>query len=151
MFFDLDAVDGEWFPFFSSSINLVTGDIIYDDPVPDARVRVRPMAPLIEERLSGRKKNVEHVVNPKTRALERISYYPELSPEEERKERDDIWDYVITGIEGFKDKTGKTIDCTRENKLKLMRIPVFERFISRCFQIMANAGVSEAEELEKNS
>ena len=150
MFFDLEATEGDWFPFFGSHIDLVTGDIQYDEPVADARVRVRPMAPFIEERLSQRKKSVEHVVNPKTRALERISFYPDMSPAEEKKERDDVWDYVITDLETFKDKAGKIIECTRENKLKLMRVPVFERFISRVFEILANSGVSESEELEKN-
>lgn len=150
MLFDLEATEGEWFPFFKSTIDLVTGNIIYEDPVNDARVRLRPMAPFLEERLNNRVKSVEHVLNPKTRSMERISYYPELSPEQEQKERDDVWDYVITGLDGFKDRSGKEIECTRENKIKLMKVPIFERFISRCFQIMANSGISESEELVKN-
>ena len=152
MFFDLEATEGEWFPFIGSHIDLVTGDIQYDEPVPEVRARVRPMAPFLEERLAQRKKCVEHVMNPKTRQMERISYYPDIPPEQEKEERDDVWDYVITGLEGFKDKkTGKEIECTRENKLKLMKIPVFERFIARCFELLANTGIDESKALEKNS
>lgn len=151
MFLDLDSLQGEWFPFFGSHIDLATGEIVYDDPVADARVQIRSMAPFIEERMAKRKKTVEHVLNPKTRTMERIAYYPDMTPGEERDERDDVWDYVITGIEGFKDsKTGKVIDCTRENKLKLMKVPVFDRFVARCFQILGNSGIKEQEELEKN-
>ena len=42
------------------------------------------------------------------------------------------------------------IDCTRENKLKLMRVPVFDRFIARCLEMLANSGVKEKEDEQKN-
>ena len=151
MIFDIEATEGEWFPYFGSKIDLITGNIEYEDPEGDARVKVRPMTTFIEERLSQRKKAVEHVINPKTRQMERITYYPDLSSEQERKDRDDVWDFVITNLKGFKDKSGKDIKCTRENKIKLMRVPVFERFIARCFEILANTGVNEDKVLEKNS
>ena len=152
MFIDLDSSQGERFQFFTSTISPNTGDIIYDDPKGDAYVTLRSMQPFFEERLAKRKKSVEHVLNPKSRSMERVSYYPELSPEEELAEKAEAWEYAIINFEGFKDsKTGKEIPCTKENKILLMRNPVFDRFVARCFQIMASSGIKDKEEKEKNS
>jgi hypothetical protein len=85
-------------------------------------------------------------MNPKTRQMERITYYAELSIEEAKAERDDAYDFAITGIEGFKDaKTGQIITCTRANKLALMKVPVFDRFFAKCQQVLASSGVKEQE------
>ncbi len=150
MIIDIDKkAEGEWFTFFGSHFE--NGKIVYDDPKPDAgRVRIRSMAPLLEERQANRKKKYEHVFNPETRAMERLGYYEDLTHEEAKKERDDLMDYVITGLENFYDKANKEITCTRENKLKLMEIPVFDRFVARCLQILAEAGVKAGEAEEKN-
>jgi hypothetical protein len=151
MFVDLDNLQGEWFSFFGSHIDPSTGETIFEEPVSDARVQIRSMIPFVEERMAKRKKSVEHVYNPKTRAMERISYYPELSLDESKTERDDAWDYIITAIENFKDsKTNELILCTRENKLKLMKVPVFDRFVARCLQILTSSGVKMKEEEIKN-
>jgi hypothetical protein len=152
MFLDLDASSGEWFNFFSSHIDPVTGEPVYEEPVKDARVQIRSIAPFIEERMAKRKKSFEHIYNPKTRSMERMSFFPDLSPEEQKAERDDLWDYAIVALENFKDsKTGKVIACTRENKLALMKLPVFDRFVARCQQLISSAGVKEKEETVKNS
>jgi len=152
MFLDLDASSGEWFNFFSSHIDPVTGEPVYEEPVKDARVQIRSIAPFIEERMAKRKKAIEHVYNPKTRSMERMGFFPDLSPEEQKAERDDLWDYAIVALENFKDaKTGKVITCTRENKLALMKLPVFDRFVARCQQLISSAGVKEKEESVKNS
>lgn len=152
MFIDLDSTQGERFQFFTSTISPDTGNIVYDDPAGDAYVTLRSMQPFFEERLAKRKKGVEHVLNPKTRSMDRVTYHVELGPDEEKAEREDAWDYAIINIEGFRDsKTGRGISCTKENKIKLMKIPVFDRFIARCFQIMASSGIKDKEEKEKNS
>ena len=152
MFFDLDEQQGEWFYFFTSKIDPNTGEVVYDEPVKDARVQLRSLQPFFEKRLATRKKAVEHVINPKTKQMERISYISERSFEDTLKERDDTWDYAITGLEGFKDaKTKEPLVCDRETKTKLMKNPVFDRFIGRCLQLMANTGVAEKEEETKNS
>jgi hypothetical protein len=151
MYFELDVTQGEWFPFFGSHFDPITGDVVYEDAVSDAKVQIRPMTPYFEERIAKRKREVEHIYNPKTRAMERITFFKELSIDETKAERDEAWDYAITGIEGFKDsKTGKEITCTRENKLALMKNPVFDRFVARCQQMIASSGVKEAQDLEKN-
>jgi hypothetical protein len=149
MIFDLEQEEGERVQFFTSSVDPSTGKITYDDPVDDAWVELRPMQPFFEERIAKRKKITEWVHDPKTRQLTRQTYYPELSVDEAKKERDDAWDYAITGFGNFKDKTGAIIECTRENKLKMIKNPVFIRFCERCFEVMANSGVSKEVE-EKN-
>ena len=152
MFFDLDSSQGEWFQFFGSRIDENTGEVIYEPPASDARVKIRSIIPFIEERISKRKKNVEHVYNPKTRSMERVAYYPELTIEEQILERDDTWDYAIMELDNFRDsKTGILIPCDRENKIKLMKLPIFDRFVARCLQLIANSGVKEVEDAEKNS
>ena len=149
MLFSLEVFEGEWFPFQNSHIDALTGDPVFDDPVTDAKVQVRSMTPFFEERIAKRKRQTEHVMNPKTRQMERISFYAELSVDEAKAERDDAFDFAITGIEGFKDaKTGKMIDCTRDNKLALMKVPVFDRFFARCQQLLSSSGVKE--QVEKN-
>jgi len=151
MLINLETNEGEWFPFQNSTISPSTGEPVFDDPVSDARVQIRSMTPFFEERIAKRKRQTEHVMNPKTRQMERITYYAELSIEEAKAERDDAYDFAITGIEGFKDaKTGQIITCTRANKLALMKVPVFDRFFAKCQQVLANSGVKEKEEIEKN-
>ena len=147
MLFDLDESQGEWFYFFNSRLDPITGEAIYDDPVTDARVRVRSIAPFFEERMAKRKREAQFVLNPQTRSMERVTYIKELTPDEANKQLDDAWDYAITDFEGFKDaKTKKELKCDRETKLKLMKNPVFDRFVARCFQVLASSGIKETEE-----
>jgi hypothetical protein len=151
MLLDLEAQEqGEWFQFFSSHIDEASGEVVYEEPSKDARVKIRSMVPFVEEQMAGRKKQYEHVMNPKTRSMERIAYYLDLTPEENKKDKEDIWDYVVQDLEGFVDKkTGKEIACTKANKIKLMKLPVFDRFVARCLQMLSSAGIEEQE--TKNS
>ena len=152
MVFDLEQQnEGEWFPFFESHID-DKGEIVYDDPKPDSgRVRIRSMAPIIEKQIEGRKRNYQFALNPQSRAMERVGYFEELPLDQAKKDRDDVWDYVITDFEGLFDAKGKEIECTRENKLKLIAIPMFDRFISKCLRMLSDSGVKVKEEQEKNS
>lgn len=150
-FFTLDDTAGEWFTFFSSRID-GQGEVKYLDPLPDAgRVCVRSIVPLIEQQQTKRKRRAEFVPNPKTRQMERVAFFDDPSPEQAKTEREDIWDYAITGFENILDADGNPIPCTRENKLKLMSLPVFDRFIARCLQILSESGVRSAEEQAKNA
>lgn len=151
MLFDLEAAQGERFQFFGSHLDSNTGETIYETPSGDAWVQVRSLTPFWEDRLAKRKKVVEHVYNPKTRSMERITYYDDLTSSELKSERDDAFDYAITDLGNFKDaKTGEEIACTRENKIKLMKVPVFDRFVARCQQLLAASGVKDKEDAEKN-
>lgn len=150
--FDFDCIgEGEWFPYQDSHFDQESGELIFEEPSSAARVRIRSIKTILQERFNKRKKVAEHVYNPNTKAMERISYYKDQSPEEVKKDRDDTWDYAITGLEGFKNKkTGEVIECTRENKLKLMTLPAFDRFVGRCLNILEGAEVKRKEEVEKN-
>lgn len=39
MDFNLDSTEGEWFQFFGSHIDLITGEVVFDDPfsMPESR------------------------------------------------------------------------------------------------------------------
>ena len=151
MLLDIEKTnEGEWFPFFTSSVSN-TGEVVYDDPTGDAKVLVRSIAPIIEERLALRKKKYENVLNPVARTMERISYYEEQTVEQLKKEREDVWDYAIMDFKNFTDKNGKIIECNRENKLKMMALPVFDRFIARCLFLINSEGARSKEAELKNS
>lgn len=152
MFFDLNkAAEGDWFPFFESEVDMKTGEISYFDPKPDAgKFCIRSMSPFYEERRKSLKKNHQMVLNPTTRQMERVSYYPDMTAEEEAKESEDAWDYAITDWEGIYSAPNVEIPCNRENKLKMIRIPMFMRFVTRVFQILDNEAVKLKESQEKN-
>ena len=143
---------GDWFSYFDSRVYPSIGETIYDLPKKGAaEFRIRSMAPFFDERRKGRKKEFKMVVNPSTRQMERVGYYPGLPPDEEAKENDDAWDYAITGMKNAFSAPGVKIECTRENKLALIAIPIFSRFLWRVFEIISNTGVKTQEEAEKNS
>jgi len=151
MFIDIEQTEGERFQFFTSTVNPETGDVVYGDPVPDAWVELRSTRPFFEKLNKNRAKKVEHVLNPKTRQMERITYFPEQTVAEQLAELDDAYDYAIVNFSGFADKkTGDEISMTRENKLKMMKVPVFDRFVAKCFKLLDAATVSAAKDEEKN-
>lgn len=138
MAFDLDKInDGEWFPYFESKIK-EDGNIEYMEPKGTGSVCIRQLdietLEKIREATSTRK--VEYVHNPKTRAMDRVPYY-EQNTDQKKQERLMMWDYAILDWEGeeFMSK-GEKIPVTPENKLKLMCVPVFSRFVSHCLEII---------------
>lgn len=153
--FDLESGSkGDWFPFQGSKINGTDekGEpkIEYLEQEKDAgRVKIRLADSEQMERIHAqtRKKIYEYVHNPKTRSMERVSSI-EQTPEQEKKERELIWDYAIEDWEGILDTKGQPIPCTPENKMKLMNVPIFARFISRCLQLLSEK--TDKAELEKN-
>jgi hypothetical protein len=153
MRFDLSSeAQGEWFKFFKSVLK-ENGETEYFPPEEDAgKVCIRNCTPEIIEKIHAetRKKVSELALNPKTRSMERVIYYDQ-TPEQEKKEREMIWDFVIQGWEGILDKEGKDIPCTVENKMKLMtRSPQFARFVGRCLQIVTGADAESEEAVGKN-
>jgi len=152
MFINLDATQGEWFEFFSSTVNPDTGIIEYGKPVKGARAEIRSITPFYEELMAAKKPSIERVINSKTHKMDRIEFYPAQTVEEIKAERGDAWDYAIVNFEGFKDKAAqKVLECTRENKIAMMKNPVFDRFVARCLQILGESGVQEKETKAKNS
>lgn len=152
--FKAEPQDGTWFPFFTSSVDPATGETKYDDPLPGAaEFRIRSLKPFHEERLSQRKRERDMVFNPKSRSMEKVTSFKEQTIEEIRKDRDDAIDYAITGIRNaFWDEAGKQpINNSREDKLKLRSISVFDRFLASVWQIIEEQEVAEVKAQEKNS
>lgn len=135
MFIDLLTNEGEWFPFRMSEIDPNNGDIVWSDPIEGNEVKIRSMKPFFEERISKREKVTIWKVHPKSRAYEPHITFKELSVEEVKAERNDAYDFAITGLKGFKNKTTREpYPCTREVKLGLMELDFFDRFFADCQQ-----------------
>lgn len=150
-YFNEKDEQGDWFAFFESTVDSESLEITYKEPLENAaEFRVRSMVPFFEERRKGRKKESKFVANPQTRAMERVSYYPDLSPEEEEKEMNAAWNYAITDIRNAFWSENSPIECTIENKLKLIKIPSVRRFFTRVFQMIDETGIKEKETEEKN-
>jgi len=149
--FQQEREQGDWFPFFESKVDVQTGEILYDEPVEGAaEFCFRNPAPFWQERQRGRVKEYRMVVNPNTRQMERVGYFPDLPAAEEQAERDDAWDYAITGIRNAFWEDGASIECTRENKLKLLKNTAFLRYANRVLQLLLETGVVQ-KAAEKNS
>ena len=153
MFLDLNSSkDGTWFQFRMSEIDPNNGDIIWSDPIEGHEVKIRSMKPFFEERISKREKETIWKVHPKSRAYEPHTQFKELSVEEAKVERDDAFDYAITGLKGFKNKTTREeYPCTREVKLGLMAFDFFDRFIADCQQKVDSFQVEMEDKETKNS
>lgn len=147
---DLDVTEGEWFPFQTSHVKQDTGEIVWDDPVmgddgkPVAALRIRSMTPYYEAQIPKRGRIIEHVHNPKSRSMERVVSIKELPMDEITKERENAIDYAITGIKGFRDKaTKKFLECTRENKIAMLKSPAIDRFFAYCQERLGQIGVEQ--------
>jgi hypothetical protein len=87
----------------------------------------------------GVKEKVERVVNPKTRAMERMTYF-DSSDEQRDLFNEAVWDFSIADwfLESDdKDEDGVPIPipCTKENKIALMRgSPRFAAWVAKCLE-----------------
>lgn len=151
--FVLNNDQGEAFRFQESYIDESTGEPVFLDPKKDAGTfYIRPMGPKMEEIQSRRKRSVEHVLNPKTRAMERVVYFEPASDEEAKAQNEELWDHVIAGWDDkVLDANKKKIPITVENKMLLLKIPAVDRFIGKCLRDQQAASVKSLEVQEKNS
>lgn len=157
IFDDTVANEGTWFEFFESFVDPQTNEVTYLEVKPGAaEFCIRSTQPFWEERLKTRKKEQKSILNPKTRQMEIVSMFVDSSVEENLALSDDATDYAITGVRGAywpskKDpsKRGDAIQTTREDKLRLNRVPQFQRFFRRCQELLDTVGVRyEAEKKE---
>lgn len=151
MKFDLNKSIGEWFPFFASEVG-DDGEVKYLDPEKDApRICLRIADAETRELIAAetQTKKHEYVLNSKTRQMERVAYIDQ-TPEQAKKEREMIWDHAIMAWEGVVDTEDKPIPCTLENKMKMMNVPVFVRFVGRCLTLMSGAAEEKKAASEKN-
>jgi len=151
--FNLESSAGEWFPFFGSEMG-TDGEIKYSDPEPGAaRVMLRQADPDVLEEIYSKtgKEEVDRVLNTKSKAMDRVPFRKQ-TPEQKKLEREMIWDYAIIDWEDkapFLQADGSPISRTVENKLKLMGIGVFGRFVTRCLQ--SDSGMTEIKEAERKN
>lgn len=149
--FNPETQEGVWFSFFTSTVDPSTGEVKYDDPKPGAaEFRIRSTKKFYEERLSSRKRESSMVLNPKSRSMERVAYLKEQTIEETMAERDDAWDYAITGIKKAFWPDGTPIQCNRADKLKLRNLSIVDRFVAKCFLTLDEQEVQEAAVKSKN-
>lgn len=142
--------DGVWFPFFYSHIDPSTLEVTYDDPIENGpRMKIRDPAPFFRERSDKRKTKSEFVLNKATRAMNLVTSEVELTAEQKRAESDDFADYVICDLENFK-LEGRIVECTREDKIKIMDFSLAAMFVHRCIAIMQESGAQEEEAERKN-
>ena len=138
--FDLNSGVGEWFPFFRSE-QKPDGTIVYEDPqegVAKVQLRIADAEVIDEIQSRTRNKKTEFAVNTLSRKMERVEYFTQ-TPAQEKLERELIWDHAIMDWEDkapFVNKDGTPIAKTAENKLKLMALPSFARFVTRCLQMV---------------
>ena len=152
MRFDLsEEARGEWFKFFRSEVK-ESGEVIYLEPEEDAgRVCIRIGDPKTIDEIGRKtqKKVSEWVFNPKTKGMERGTYFDQ-TPEQAQKERELIWDFALQDWENLLDVNGKEIPCTLENKMRMVNIPQFSRFVGRCLQLISGAQEMSEEMAGKN-
>jgi len=136
--------------FFTSKVN-DDGTVDYDEPEPNAgRVCLKPIDTFIESYFEKRKKESKFVRNDKSRAMERVQWSKDQTPKERKEYQAALWDHAIVGWENFFDGKKKPIECTIETKTKMMKVPMFDRFISKCLKTMGEDTVKRAEDLSEN-
>ncbi len=82
-------------------------------------------------RKTGIKEKIEHVVNPETRAVNRV-VGSNFDEDKARRLGDEVTDFCISDWRVVS-RDNAEIPCTRENKLKLVNgSPVFAKFIEEC-------------------
>lgn len=63
-----------------------------------------------------------------------------------------LCDHTIVDWEGFRNPDGSEIECTLENKVKLMgKSPDFYSFVDKCVEILDTEAEERAKAVEKNS
>lgn len=150
MFVDLDSTKSERFPFRMSTVN-ASGETVWGDPVEGVWVEIRSWRTFFEEAIMNQVDDVEWKVNPQSRQMQRHVNPKILTPEEKKKQRDDSIDYAITAWGGWRDKKSRNpIECTRENKLAMMRKDFFDRFFTDCMQKIDAASVEVEKAKTKN-
>ena len=152
MLLDLEVQkEGEWFPYMESDVDPNTGETVWGEPMEKVAVQIRSMKKFFEDSYASRKRVVEWKVHPKSKQNERHSYPKDLAPKEIIEERNDAYEYAITGLRGWKDKkTSKEIECSREVKLFLMSMGAFDRFFSNCQTSLETYGMIKEEKESKN-
>jgi hypothetical protein len=154
--FDLkDPGEGIWFPYRQSEVDPDDREkIIWKDvnEKENGKFHIRSIEPYIEERLKKESKltRYEFVLNPKTRAMERVAFTPEKSFDEKMEETQVMFVYAILDWEGVGVKGGSVLEVSDENKKRLARNPEFVRFFDDCQKKLKEQSSEYKEQSEKN-
>ena len=154
MLFDVDGTCGEWFTFIPSHIDENTGEVVWGDPIPGMKMKIRHWKSFVEKRAMSREQVTEYVLNQKTRQMERQFYFKPETNEERLSSAIDAYDYALMEIDGDQwvdKKTNQKIVLTRDNKHQLVsNNSMVDRFFSRCLRQIENSTAEQTEEAEKN-
>ena len=143
--------EGTWFDFFYSKLDTDTMDITYEDPIEGGpRAKIRNPGPFFQERAEARKTESAMVHNKKARKMEKVVSEKELTPAERKAESDDMVDYMIESLDGFK-IDGRIIKSTKKDKVEAMKLPIFSMFINKCVEMLQGQSAVEEKAEAKNS
>jgi len=125
------------------------------DDVPESergRVKVRAYDQEIITEIAEKylERKVEYKRKSKRGELQRIEYL-DVSKDNQRKQKEDLWDFIVMDWVNFYDALGSEIPCTRENKVLFMsKNPAFYQFVDKCLERLTPDVNEEVEEAEKN-
>lgn len=147
-----ESNEGVWFPYQQSKVDPNDNEnIIWEDPIEGAEFKIRSIDPYIREKIIKEDKTraVKFVVNEKTKAMERLSYIPEKTFEEQIKSTQDMYIWAIISWKGVGSK-GNLLEVNDDNKIKLANNSEFCRFFNRCQDLLKKQSSFYKEESEKN-
>ena len=144
--------EGDWFPWCESSVDIPTGTSAFEEPKDGAvEFLMSSPVPYWEERAKARKKESTFVLNPSTRRMEKVTSDVPLTPEQEREEADGMWKRCVGGSRKPVEGKVEIIPLSDEDKLTLSKVPKFQRWAKRVFDILSGEVAREKEEAVKNS
>ena len=139
--------EGDWFPWCESSVDVPTGATIFEEPKEGAvEFCVRSPLAYWEEIAKGRKKESSFVLNTGSRRMEKVTSDVPLTPEQEKEQGEGMWKHCLLGSR----KQGESIPLSDDDKLVLSRVPKFQRFAKRVFDILSGEA-AKASEVEKKT
>jgi len=120
--------------------NLNPSERFYFDDDEKAWIEIRMCAAEDHARIE---KESTKVINKPGRAATKVV--------DEKKKQKLLWDFIITNWGGIEDAKGESIDCTTENKNRLMGGSIrFASFVSDSMGELAERHMQFGEDLEKN-
>jgi len=144
--------EGVWFSYQKSRIDSENDEIIWEDPIEGAEFLIRYIASFIEEKLKkeDQQRSIKFVHNDKTGKMERISFIPEKTFEQNIKETEEMYVWAICDWKGIGEKGKSEMVVSDENKIKLSKLPEFIRFFNKCQETFRIELESHRKEIEKN-
>jgi len=142
---------GVWFDFFYSELNADTLEITYGEPMKDGpRAKIRNPMAFLQDRAGSREQESEMWHDKKARNVKKVVSEKVLTAMERKAENEDMIDYMIEEVEGFK-LDGVIVKNTKKGKVDAMKTGLFAMFINRCIELLQKQSAVEEVEEAKNS